>query len=50
MQQMLGLLGSYFGRAYFLSIHTSLEREEIVFPMYIREEKAQHVCGKLDRI
>lgn len=39
MQQMLELLGSYFGSAYFLSIYTSLEREEIVFPIYIREEK-----------
>lgn len=29
MQQMLELLGSSFGSAYFLSIHTSLEREEV---------------------
>lgn len=29
MQQMLELLASYFGSEYFLSIHTSLEREEI---------------------
>lgn len=29
MQQMPELLGSYFGSTYFLSIHISLEREEI---------------------
>lgn len=29
MQQMLELLGSYFRSAYFLSIHSILEREEI---------------------